>query len=135
MDTFKTDNPLHREGPLVHSSEGAHLHIPRETYVKIFLALMLLLVITVAAAFIPFARWGLGPLGVVITFLIATVKAYLVVMYFMHVKHGTRLTKVFVLGCLLWLAILMALTLADYLSRSWTPLSSGWQPEKQLPAP
>ena len=135
MAELKRDNPLHKDGKFDYSSEGSHLHLHPDTYFKVFVALMLMLVVTVAAAYIPFGRWGVGPLGVVVTFAIATIKAYLVVMYFMHVKHGTRLTKIFVIAGVIWLAILIALTLSDYLSRSWLPLSSGWTPERQMPQP
>jgi len=50
---------------------------------------------------------------------IAGVKATLVVLFFMHVKYGTRLTKLAVLGGIYWLGILLALTLSDYLTRAW----------------
>ena len=46
-------------------------------------------------------------------------KATLVVLFFMHVRYGTRLTWAVVLGSLFWFAILMGLTLGDYLTRSW----------------
>ena len=120
----------------VRSSELVeHGHIGVRTYTAVFIALMVLLVITVAAAQIPFAERGVGPLGVLITFLIATVKAVLVVVYFMHIRYSTRLTKVFVVAGLLWLGILFALTLNDYLTRRWLPLSSGWNSATQIPRP
>jgi len=37
----------------------------------------------------------------------------------MHVKYSTRLTTVVVAGSLLWLGILLALTMGDYLTRPW----------------
>jgi cytochrome c oxidase subunit 4 len=80
----------------------------------------------VGAYYIPFKHWHLGPLIVVVAFAIATVKAVLVVLYFMHVKQASRLTKVFVVTGLAWLAILMALTLNDYLTRSWLDMSRNW---------
>ena len=112
-----------------------HRHIGVRTYTIVFIALMGLLVLTVAAAQIPFAQHGVGHLGIVITFLIAAVKAALVVVYFMHIRHSTRLTKVFVVAGLLWLAILFALTLNDYLTRGWLPLSSGWEQRREVARP
>ena len=50
---------------------------------------------------------------------IATAKAVLVALFFMHVLYGPRLTRVVIVGALLWLAILIGLTLSDYLTRSW----------------
>ena len=120
----------------VHSSElMVHGHISVRTYTIVFIALMVLLAITVAAAQIPFAEHGVGQLGIVITFLVATVKAVLVVVYFMHVRYSTRLTKVFVVAGLLWLGILFALTLNDYLTRGWLPLSRGWTESPIVPRP
>ncbi len=50
---------------------------------------------------------------------IAVTKATLVVLYFMHVRHSTRLTKITVLAGFLWLAVLVALTLSDYFTRGF----------------
>src|SRR3989337_566363 len=73
--------------------------------------------------------------------LLATIKAALVVLFFMHVKYASRLTKIFVCAAFLWLAILFALTFADYVTRGWLPHSSGWghqtngPPQPPPPAP
>jgi cytochrome c oxidase subunit 4 len=106
------------------------------TYLIVFAALMILLVITVAVAFFVHA----GDLNLIIALVIATVKAALVVLFFMHVKYASRLTKIFVVAALLWLAILFTLTFADYVSRGWQPNSRGWvekevSPPPQLPSP
>src|SRR3954465_7340648 len=87
----------------------------KRTYYIVFAALMALLVITVAATYI---HWG-SRISIVIAMAIAIVKATLVVLYFMHVKGSSRLTKVFVVAGLAWLSILMGITLADYLTRPW----------------
>jgi len=90
-------------------------HNPKRTYYIVFAALMALLVITVLATHL---RWG-SRIGIVIAMAIAIVKATLVVLYFMHVKASSSLTKVFVVAAIAWLAILMGITLADYLTRPW----------------
>jgi cytochrome c oxidase subunit 4 len=41
------------------------------------------------------------------------------VLFFMHVKYGTRLTWVVVIGSVFWLGILLALLFSDYLTRGW----------------
>src|SRR5688572_17982568 len=76
----------------------AEFSVPMSTYNLIFILLMVGLVVTVIAAFI-----NLGPLNMPVAMLIATVKAALVVLYFMHVKFASRLTKVFVAASFLWL--------------------------------
>jgi cytochrome c oxidase subunit IV len=98
----------------------------KSIYYRVFSALMVLLVLTVAAAMVPFDRWSLGGLGVLLTFLIAGSKAALVVMYFMHVREASRLTRVFVVAGIAWVVILFTLTLNDYLTRNWLPASRGW---------
>ena len=93
-----------------------HEHeITKGTYYKVFVALMVLLVVTVVATYIP---WG-SRIGIVIAMIIAIVKATLVVLYFMHIKGSSGLTKVFVVAGLAWLAILMGITLVEYHTRPW----------------
>jgi len=87
----------------------------KRTYYLVFAALMVLLVVTVAATYIP---WG-SRIGIVIAMAIAIVKATLVVLHFMHVKGSSGLTKVFVVAGLAWLAILMGITLIEYHTRPW----------------
>lgn len=88
-----------------------HVTSPK-VYVLIFLALMLLTTVTVAIAFL-----HLGPFNDVVALTIAVSKATLVVLYFMHVRHSSRMTKISVLAGFLWLALLIGLTLSDYLTR------------------
>ena len=85
-----------------------------QTNVTIFGVLMILLFATVGAALLP-----LGPLNFPTAMAIATAKAILIVMYFMHVKYSHRLTAIICAASFLWLGIMIALTLSDYLSRGW----------------
>ncbi|HWZ82994.1 MAG TPA: cytochrome C oxidase subunit IV family protein [Terriglobales bacterium] len=87
----------------------------RRFYLLIGATLLILTGVTVAAAFV-----NLGPLNPVIALLIATIKATLVVLFFMHVKGASeKLTGVVVVAGFFFLAILLSLSLADYLTRSW----------------
>jgi cytochrome c oxidase subunit 4 len=83
------------------------------TYVVIFVALLALLFATVGAAYLP-----MGSLHFPVAMVIAGAKAVLIVLFFMHALHSHRLTLVISVGALLWLAIMLALTLSDYLSRT-----------------
>jgi len=85
-----------------------------KTYALVFAALIFLTVATTAVAFV-----DLGPFSVVAALAIAVCKMLLVALFFMHVRHSTRLTRLVVLGGLLWLAILLLLTMGDMLSRGW----------------
>ncbi len=92
-----------------------HIHItPLSTYLLVFAALSIGTVLTVVAA-----HYDLGMFNTPIALLIASVKAVLVILFFMHVIHSTRLTWVIVIGSFLWLGVLFVLTLADYLTRKW----------------
>jgi cytochrome c oxidase subunit 4 len=92
--------------------------VPVRVYLAIFLALMVGTVITVIAAFYNFR----GQLNTIIALTIASIKATLVVLYFMHVRYSSRLIWVIVASALFWLALLFAFTFSDYLSRDWLPI-------------
>jgi len=84
-------------------------------YLGIGIVLLVLTATTVGAAFV-----NLGPFNPVIALLIATIKATLVVLFFMHVKGASeKLTGAVVVSGFFFLAILISLSLADYLTRSW----------------
>jgi cytochrome c oxidase subunit IV len=85
-----------------------------KTYVLVFSGLICLTVLTTAVAFV-----DLGPFSVVAALGIATCKMLLVALFFMHVRHSTRLTRLVLLGGLLWLGILLLLTLGDMMTRGW----------------
>ena len=61
----------------------------------------------------------LGAFSVVVALTIAVVKMLLVALFFMHVRHSTHLTRLVVVGGLVWLGILLLLTLADVFTRGW----------------
>lgn len=88
--------------------------VPVRTYVTIFLALMVLTAVTVWVAFL-----DLGLFNPVVALVIATFKALLVILWFMHVRYSTRLTWIVVISGFFWLGILLALTMSDYISRNW----------------
>ena len=92
-------------------------HIVSKTvYFVIFGALMVLTALTVVAANI---NLGSDKINTVVALAIAVTKAMLVVLYFMHVRYSSRLTWVVVASGFLWLFIMVALTLSDYLTRGF----------------
>jgi cytochrome c oxidase subunit 4 len=97
-----------------------HIVQPR-TYLTVWGALLVLLVATVALAYVP-----LGSMHVVAAVTIAFAKAILIVLFFMHVRYKSRLTVVFVCAGLFWLAIMFTLALGDYMTRSWLPTPTAW---------
>jgi cytochrome c oxidase subunit 4 len=83
-------------------------------YVVVFVALVLLTGLTIWLSNV-----DLGRLHTTVGLAIAGTKATLIILYFMHVLHGSRLVWAIVATCLLFLAILIGLTLSDYMSRGW----------------
>jgi len=92
-----------------------HVHVtPLSTYLLVFFALAGGTLLTWWVSTI-----NLGWANTPIALLIATIKAVLVILFFMHVIHSTRLTWVVVIASFLWLGVLFVLTFADYLTRMW----------------
>lgn len=98
----------------------AHVH-PVRMYLLIWGVLIALTITTVVVAEIELGEWN-----VVVALTIAVIKATLVVLYFMHVKESSGLTKLVVIAGLFWMAILFGLTFNDYLSRGWSVLGRWW---------
>jgi len=94
-------------------TDTQHTHIDSVgTYVKILLALLFATGLTTWVATL-----NLGPFSTIVALSIATVKMLLVALFFMHVRHSSKLTKLIVVGGMLWLAILLLLTMTDFASR------------------
>ena len=82
------------------------------TYAAIITTLLILTGLTVAAAYV-----NLGRFNIVVALAIATVKATLVVLFFMHAKYSPKRTQLVIIAGIFWLAILLFMTLSDYASR------------------
>ncbi|PYR95217.1 MAG: oxidase [Acidobacteria bacterium] len=87
---------------------------PKTMYYAVFLALLAGTGLTVAAAF-----FDMGAMNNVVMLAIASIKALLVILFFMHVRWSTRLTWVVVASGFFWLLIMFGLTMTDYFSRGW----------------
>jgi cytochrome c oxidase subunit IV len=90
--------------------------VPQKTYWKTFAALMFLLVATVGAAYI-----DLGILNLPLALLIAAIKAIIILAFFMHLLHASRVLWLFAGAGLVWFLIMIALTFGDYLTRGMIP--------------
>ena len=96
-------------------SSSGHV-VPLKLYVAIFAALLVLTLVTVQVAFV-----DLGVFSPIVALSIACLKASLVILFFMHVRWSDRLNAVLVIGGFVWLALLLAILMCDYLSRGWLP--------------
>ena len=112
-------------------AEASHTHVvPPRVYVTIFLALMALTALTTWVAYI-----DLGTMNVVIMLAIAGFKASLVVLWFMHARYESHVTKVTILGSVFWLLVLIIISASDTFIR-WRPeavAELGLSPEAPSP--
>jgi|SRR5581483_580585 cytochrome c oxidase subunit 4 len=112
--------------------------VPRKTYVLVWVALLLLLL----------ANWGiaqlkLGPFNPVFSLGIAFIQMMLMLLFLMHVRYSTALTRVFVAAGFIWFVIMVVLSMNDYLTRGSVPgqMGNSWihehptAPPVNLPKP
>jgi cytochrome c oxidase subunit 4 len=87
--------------------------LPSKLYWTIWFILIVLTFVTAGVATI-----DLGPLNTMVALVIASGKALLVVLFFMHVKYTSeKLTRAVIISAVFWLFILLGLSLTDYLIR------------------
>ena len=94
-----------------------HIVSPK-LYILIFATLMVLTGTTVYAATVDLNHYYPG-LNIIVALVIATCKAILVVLFFMHAYYSSKRTQLIIIAGVFWLAIMLSLTLGDYASRSW----------------
>lgn len=100
-----------------HSHSDKHEHITTyKTYFIIWAALMVLTVITVYVSYVDF-----GTMNVVIAMAVASLKAALVALFFMHLKFEDSITWVFALFPLALLFLLITMTFVDTFTRVVVP--------------
>jgi cytochrome c oxidase subunit 4 len=93
-------------------SEEKHHITPYSTYVWILLILLVLTVATVAITNV-----NLGALSVTTAMLIASIKATLVLLYFMHLKFDQKILRFMTTVVLLVFFMVIIFTFFDYLFR------------------
>ena len=89
-------------------------------YYAIFGTLMVLTVVTVEVA-----THNFGVLNFPVAIGIAITKATLVILFFMHAKYSSKLTKLFVGTAFFFLFILLTLTMTDFMSRGYATYGGG----------
>jgi cytochrome c oxidase subunit IV len=108
-------------------SDQEHI-VPVKVYIAVFVTLIILTVATATIAYV-----DLGVFNTIVALAIAVVKMMLVVLFFMHLKYSSGMTRIVIVAGLFWLAILVTLTLADELTRGWGPGGAAWNPSVLLP--
>jgi cytochrome c oxidase subunit 4 len=82
-------------------------------YYVIYFALIALTLLTCGLSFLPHFEWHTS-----VGLAIASAKVLLILLFFMHLLHADRLTWLALLAGLLWFALLIGLTMADYMTRA-----------------
>ncbi len=95
-----------------------HIVSPK-IYITIFLTLLACTGLTVGAAYLDLNAYIPG-LNVIVALLIATFKASLVVLFFMHGKYSPKRTQLIIICAVFWLGIMLFMTMSDYISRPWS---------------
>ncbi len=98
--------------PEVHEHE--HHIVSPMIYLTIVCALLVLTATTVAASYVE-----MGVFNPIVALAIAALKMILVVLFFMHVKYSTKLTKLTVGAGVFTFLVLIGMTLSDYMTRAW----------------
>lgn len=85
-------------------------------YLAIFVTLVVLTITTWYASTVDLNAYFAG-LNVIVALVIATCKATLVVLFFMHAYFSTKRTQLIIIVAMFWLATMLFLTMGDYVSR------------------
>lgn len=93
------------------ASEQHHM-TPLKTFLKVYATLIALTILTVAAA-----QVNLGHFNTPIAMLIATAKALIVMLWFMHLKHDTRLNRLTICSAFFFLLLFFGFTATDVFTR------------------
>ncbi|HVN10008.1 MAG TPA: cytochrome C oxidase subunit IV family protein [Patescibacteria group bacterium] len=106
--------------------------VPVGVYVAVFLSLMVLTAATTGVAYLDLGTFDNIDLNTLAALTIAVAKMLLVVVFFMHVRHASSLTRLVIAAGFLWLVLLVAFTLTDVASRA--PQPAGWGPATLAPS-
>jgi cytochrome c oxidase subunit IV len=104
---------LHMPGPSEPTHTEFHVVTPK-VYVIVGTCLLILTFSTAAISYV-----DLGVFNAVVALAIACLKMSLVVLFFMHVKYSSGLTKLTVAAGFFTFLVLITMTMTDYISRAW----------------
>jgi cytochrome c oxidase subunit 4 len=120
-----------------HATHDDHVHVhhgpknPDRVFLFTLLALLFLTFVTVGASYINF---GSSAINVVIALAIATTKASLVALFFMHLKYDKPVNGIIAVGGFIFLGIFLLFSWLDVYSRvPYEPVN--YKPGPTMPAP
>ncbi len=92
---------------------GGHHVLPMKVYINVFIILLIFTALTVLVA-----RFDFGMMNSVIAMAVATVKATLVALYFMHLKYDDKSNAVCLVGAFFFLIVMFIFIALDVGSRA-----------------
>jgi cytochrome c oxidase subunit 4 len=110
----KSMSEYHDASNVTNPEHADHHIITPKTYIMVFVTLLIFTGITVGAAYV-----DLGIFNPVVALAIASFKAVVVILFFMHVKYQSKLVKMTVGAGFFTFLVLITMTLTDYMSRAW----------------
>ncbi len=105
---------IHDAANITNPEHGEHHIVSPLQYSFVFITLLIGTAITVVAA-----NFDMGVFNPIIALAIASTKAVIVILFFMHVKYQSNLIKMTVGAGFFTFLILITMTLSDYISRAW----------------
>ena len=97
-----------------HNEPSEHEHVSTSGFNWLIWAIL------IGATFLTaeIARIDLGMFNTIVALFIATCKASIVVLFFMHVKYTSeKMTKAVLIAAVFWLILMLVLSLVDYSTR------------------
>jgi cytochrome c oxidase subunit IV len=89
-----------------------HHITPFSTYLKVLLVLLVLTIFTVVIS-----GFHLGPITMLVAMLVASIKAMIVLAYFMHLKDDSNMNRVMFFAGVFFLLIMFAFSYGDIITR------------------
>jgi cytochrome c oxidase subunit 4 len=109
-----SDHQYHDAGNVTNPEHAEHHIVSPLEYSYVYAALIVGTILTVVAA-----RLELGVFNPIVALGIASTKAVIVILFFMHVKYQSKLIKVTVGAGFFTFIVLVTMSLVDYMSRAW----------------
>jgi cytochrome c oxidase subunit 4 len=106
--------PIHDPANITNPEHAEHHIVSPLQYTLVFGTLLVGTALTVWAA-----DQDMGVFNPIIALGIASFKAVVVILFFMHVKYQTNLIKMTVGAGFFTFLVLITMTLSDYISRAW----------------
>ncbi|HZY62048.1 MAG TPA: cytochrome C oxidase subunit IV family protein [Edaphobacter sp.] len=109
-----TEQHYHDPSNVTNPEHAEHHIVTPVTYTIVWVTLLIFTGLTVIAAYV-----DLGIFNPVVALAIASIKAVVVILFFMHVKYQSKLIKMTVAAGFFTFFALITMTLSDYISRAW----------------